>query len=66
VVAHHGLLEWGSPKVPMMREAIAMHLLDMLDAKMEICKEVLRKKDGDENFSSFSKYLDTFLYKDLT
>jgi 3'-5' exoribonuclease len=35
VVSHHGRLEFGSPKVPMIPEAVLLHYLDDLDAKMQ-------------------------------
>ncbi len=34
IVSHHGRYEFGSPKLPMSLEAIALHLLDDLDAKI--------------------------------
>ena len=34
VVSHHGEYEYGSPKLPMTLEAVALHHLDNLDAKM--------------------------------
>ncbi|HIA27810.1 MAG TPA: HD domain-containing protein [Planctomycetes bacterium] len=34
VVSHHGKLEYGSPKKPMTAEALAMHFIDNLDAKL--------------------------------
>ena len=34
VLAHHGKLEYGSPKKPMTAEALAMHFIDNLDAKL--------------------------------
>lgn len=44
ILAHHGQLDYGSPKVPCMKEAIALHFADNLDAKIEIAQESL---DGD-------------------
>lgn len=41
IVSHHGKLEFGSPKVPMCREAIALHYLEDLDAKMQIVDKEL-------------------------
>ena len=35
VLAHHGRLEFGSPKLPMTAEALLFHYLDDLDAKMQ-------------------------------
>ena len=34
VLSHHGKLEFGSPKQPMIPEAVLFHYLDDLDAKM--------------------------------
>ena len=34
VLSHHGKLEFGSPKLPMIPEALLFHYLDDLDAKM--------------------------------
>lgn len=35
VLSHHGKLEFGSPKLPMIPEAVMLHYLDDLDAKMQ-------------------------------
>jgi 3'-5' exoribonuclease len=35
VLSHHGKLEFGSPKLPMIPEAVLLHYLDDLDAKMQ-------------------------------
>lgn len=34
IVSHHGEYEYGSPKLPMTLEAVALHLLDNFDAKL--------------------------------
>ncbi len=34
ILSHHGAYEFGSPKLPMTPEAIALHYLDNLDAKV--------------------------------
>ena len=41
VLAHHGELEYGSPKKPALAEALALNLADNADAKMETMKEAL-------------------------
>lgn len=41
ILAHHGKLEYGSPKKPALMEAVALNYADDLDAKMETFKEVL-------------------------
>ena len=35
ILSHHGRLEYGSPKLPMTAEALLLHYLDDLDAKMQ-------------------------------
>lgn len=38
ILAHHGKLEYGSPKVPALIEAVALNYADDTDAKMETFK----------------------------
>ena len=40
ILAHHGELEYGSPKKPAMVEAVALNLADNADAKMETLTEL--------------------------
>ena len=49
IVSHHGSLEFGSPKVPMTLEAVALHYLDSLDAKMHSFQQLI---EDDVNPSS--------------
>lgn len=41
ILAHHGELEFGSPKKPALVEALCLSFADNLDAKMETMKELL-------------------------
>jgi len=41
ILAHHGELEYGSPKKPALAEALALSLADNSDAKLETMKEAL-------------------------
>ena len=43
IVSHHGSLEFGSPKVPMSMEAIALHHLDNLDAKLHSVRTLIEE-----------------------
>ena len=40
IISHHGIPEYGSPKMPMFPEAEALHLIDNLDAKMNEMKGI--------------------------
>jgi len=44
ILSHHGVLEYGSPKVPVFPEALLLHHLDNLDSKME-CMRALIERD---------------------
>lgn len=46
ILAHHGELEYGSPKKPAIAEAIALHYADNLDAKMETLKEIIQTAEN--------------------
>lgn len=43
VLSHHGKEEWGSPKRPLIREAEILHLIDLIDAKMNMLNRALDK-----------------------
>ena len=59
ILAHHGELEYGSPKKPALAEAMALNFADNADAKMQTLTEVF---DGAENHSEwlgFNRYFDS-------
>ncbi len=41
IVSHHGQYEYGSPKLPMTLEAIALHFLDSLDARIHNVSQLI-------------------------
>lgn len=43
VLSHHGKSEWGSPKPPLIREAEILHMIDLIDAKMNMMNRALDK-----------------------
>jgi 3'-5' exoribonuclease len=43
VVSHHGTLEFGSPRVPLFPEALVLHYLDDLDAKMDCMRAIVEQ-----------------------
>lgn len=48
IIAHHGELEYGSPKKPALAEAVALNLADNTDAKLQTLTEIFKGKDTDE------------------
>ena len=47
VLAHHGQLEYGSPKVPMTLEALIVHSLDSLDSRIASWLEAMARDPND-------------------
>lgn len=43
VLSHHGKYEYGSPKLPMIKEAEILHFIDNIDARMQMFDKHLRK-----------------------
>ena len=62
ILAHHGELEFGSPKKPALAEAIALSFADNLDAKLETMKEALETANGTD-WQGFNKFLDSNIRK---
>lgn len=46
ILAHHGKLEYGSPKEPMLVEAMLLHIADEADAKMRRFSDLLEDDDN--------------------
>jgi 3'-5' exoribonuclease len=61
-LGHHGQLEFGSPKLPMSKEAIFLHLLDDLDAKLTGICSIIDATPEEEPFSAFSSIYNRHLY----
>lgn len=45
IAAHHGELEYGSPKEPMIAEAVALYLIDLTDSKLTGITEIVSKTE---------------------
>lgn len=57
LVSHHGRLEFGSPKLPMFREALLLHYLDDLDSKMAALRRAL-EAPGEGEWTAWSAALE--------
>jgi 3'-5' exoribonuclease len=53
LISHHGQYEFGSPKLPMTREALALSFLDDLDSKMAATRDALAAQAGDEMWTAY-------------
>src|SRR5438067_1845142 len=54
LISHHGEYEFGSPKLPMIREALVFHYLDDLDSKLAAVRAALAIDAGDAEWSAYS------------
>ena len=64
ILSHHGTLEFGSARVPMTPEAIALHHLDNLDAKVhEFAAAIQEDPNGEARWTPFSPRLGRKLFK---
>ena len=64
VVSHHGEYEFGSPKLPMTLEAIALHHLDNLDAKLYSVSQILKEDiHSDSPWTSYNAALGRKFFK---
>ena len=64
IVSHHGTHEFGSPKLPMTPEAIALNCLDNLDAKIHLyTREIRDDPSRESNWTPFHPSLGRKLYK---
>ncbi len=64
IVSHHGSYEFGSPKLPMTLEAIALHYLDNLDAKLHTFSREMRDDPSRESsWTPFHQSLGRRLFK---
>lgn len=60
ILAHHGELEFGSPKKPALVEALALSFADNIDAKMETFTELLSVvPEGNADWQGYNRFMET-------
>ena len=64
ILSHHGTYEFGSPRLPMTPEAIALHCLDNLDAKVHAFTRDIREDQNQASaWTPFNQSLQRRLFK---
>lgn len=61
ILAHHGELEYGSPKKPALVEAVALNLADNTDARMETLTEIFAADKGKKEWLGFNRIFESNL-----
>lgn len=63
ILAHHGELEYGSPKKPALFEALALSLADNADAKLETMNEVLTGAGDNSGWLGYNRLFESNVRK---
>ena len=63
ILAHHGELEYGSPKKPALLEALALNFADNTDAKLETMIEALNAGGDNPGWLGYNRQLETNIRK---
>jgi len=64
IVSHHGEYEYGSPKLPMTLEAVMLHFLDNMDAKLfQFSQAMSSEANPDSQWTPYIASLGRKLYK---
>ncbi len=63
LLSHHGQYIWGSPKRPMTLEAVMLHYLDDMDAKMNGIQQFIKKQVPDgSRWSAYHRIFEQYFY----
>ena len=63
LLSHHGQYIWGSPKRPMTLEAVMLHYLDDMDAKMNGIQQFIKKQVPDgSRWSPYHRIFEQYFY----
>ncbi len=63
ILAHHGELEYGSPKKPALAEALALNFADNTDAKLQTMTELLNSVDEKTEWLGYNRYFESNIRK---
>lgn len=63
IIAHHGRLEYGSPKEPVTLEAMLVHMVDDLDSKVNAVSQFIAADQSPGQWTSLNRQFERFFYK---
>jgi 3'-5' exoribonuclease len=63
IVSHHGEIEKGALRAPMFPEALALSIIDLLDARLEQAWRVIDQEPRDEEWTAYVPSLERQLYR---
>jgi 3'-5' exoribonuclease len=65
ILAHHGELEYGSPKKPATIEAMALHFADNADAKLQTMTELLKSTDPKLEWMGYQRMFESNIKRSI-
>ncbi len=63
ILAHHGQLEFGSPKKPQLIEALILHYVDNIDAKIKMFEIIVGNSDSEQIWLGYNRLFESNLRK---
>lgn len=64
ILSHHGEFEYGSPKRPKTMEALAVHYMDDLDAKLHAFQIFIDDSNNtDSDWTNYNRFFERYLYR---
>jgi 3'-5' exoribonuclease len=63
ILAHHGQLDYGSPKRPKCLEALVVHMVDDLDSKMNSIRVFTQSDQTPGRWTAFNRQYERFFFK---
>jgi 3'-5' exoribonuclease len=65
ILSHHGEFEYGSPKRPKTMEALVIHFMDDLDAKLNAFQSFVAADaaNTDSDWTAYNRFFERYLYK---
>lgn len=64
IASHHGILEYGSPKKPKTIEALILHFIDDMDAKINTFQSIFDRENVNEmGWSSYDRLLERQIFR---
>jgi 3'-5' exoribonuclease len=67
LLSHHGQYNWGSPKRPMTLEAVLLHFLDDMDAKINGIQHFIKKEVPEgSRWSAYHRTFEQYFYVPLS
>jgi 3'-5' exoribonuclease len=63
ILAHHGILEYGSPKRPKCLEALIVHMIDDLDSKVNAIRMFIEQDQNPGHWTGLNRQYERFFLK---